>query len=379
MDAITKLKVLSNFDEEEYYIMNKDTVLCSFIWNEVGDVSVDPQITSGIENLPAFISKDLYSWLDSRTPPKHRAHMKELLDVIGCKSIKSIIDFSKGLSLTDTLWVKKSNSEIEWDKINLYDNEFDEVISKIAFNGGLYGHVISTTSPEFGTNGMLPKCWVRGSDGYIYLKKGGTEGARNAGFEPYSENLASQLLDKLEYNHVNYSVEQFRGKLVSSCRLITSKEVSMIPIYMLCDETSIFGIVRYYDSIGCKDEIIKMLIFDYLILNSDRHANNFAVLVNSDTFEPISMAPIYDNGVGVLNYYMLDGDINDYVSNYIPALYDSYEDVVKYYKNQLTSKHNVNKLVGFKFDRSQVKGYSGDKITFIENFIQDRVQQFLVW
>ena len=42
------------------------------------------------------------------------------------------------------------------------------------------------SSPEFTTNGMLPKCWRR-MENKIYLYKGATSGAANTGMEPYSE------------------------------------------------------------------------------------------------------------------------------------------------------------------------------------------------
>lgn len=68
-------------------------------------------------------------------------------------------------------------------KINLM-----KPIAKIAFEGGLYGKEFTTTSPEFGTSGSFAKCWVKEDDG-IYLLKRGSEGARNAGLEPYSGNV----------------------------------------------------------------------------------------------------------------------------------------------------------------------------------------------
>lgn len=39
-----------------------------------------------------------------------------------------------------------------------------------------------------------------------------------------------------------------------------------------------------------------MLVVDYLILNEDRHLNNFGMLRNADTREFIGAAPIFDSG-----------------------------------------------------------------------------------
>ena len=40
----------------------------------------------------------------------------------------------------------------------------------------------------------------------------------------------------------------------------------------------------------------RMIVLDYIILNEDRHLNNFGALRNADTLEWIGMAPIYDSG-----------------------------------------------------------------------------------
>lgn len=376
---MSKVQLLNLGNDDVYYVKNKDKDLMSFRWEIIDDETVTPTDIAIIDDsTPSFICNGLSSWLESRTPPKHRQFMYELLSSMNMKSVKDVIDFSKGLSLNDTFWVT-NNRGLVWDSINLFDNEFDETISRIAFDGGLFGERIKTTSPEFGTNGMLPKCWVRESDGVVYLKKGGTSGACNTGLEPYSEVLASQLLDALGYDHVTYTVENFRGKLVSSCPLFTSKSIGMIPIYLVCNIGSIFNIVNFCKLNNIADELYRMLIFDYLSLNSDRHGNNFAVLFDTDTYELKGLAPIYDNGVSMLNYYVLGSSLDEYTRNYVPQLYDSFASLAKYSKKNISIPHNVNKLIGFKFDRSQVPGYSNDRLDFIEEFIQGRVQEFLSW
>ena len=43
----------------------------------------------------------------------------------------------------------------------------------------------------------------------------------------------------------------------------------------------------------------KMIVLDYLILNEDRHMNNFDVIRNADTLEYLGAALIYDNGTSL--------------------------------------------------------------------------------
>ncbi len=361
---------------EQYLLMNKDVLWAKFSWNEFDEISLIQEY----RKLPFGISFD--SFIRRRTPPKHREHMKQLLTSLGLSSDRDVIDFGKGLSLTDTFWIQKATEDLNWDQINLYDNRFDETIAHIAFDGGLMGQYFSQTSPEYATDGMLAKCWVKQDSG-IYLKKAGTElGVSNDGREPYSEVLASQILDALEYPHVSYSLEKYRGRLVSSCPLITSKDVSMFPIYMFLKDQntkiSIPMLDMLYSEYGFQDSLYQMLIFDYLVLNPDRHASNFGLLLNSESLQPIGAIPIFDNGAGVLNYYSTGSDLASFIQTTIPYLYPSFELGARYAKDRIR-KHNVQKLISFRFDRSRVNGYSADKIDCIEKFIQIRVRQFLLW
>lgn len=43
------------------------------------------------------------------------------------------------LSLIDTYWVKPIDSYLCWRDVSLYDKQFNEVIAKTAFEGGLHG------------------------------------------------------------------------------------------------------------------------------------------------------------------------------------------------------------------------------------------------
>lgn len=74
-------------------------------------------------------------------------------------------------------------------------------------------------SPEYGTDGMLPKCWIRRND-VIYLMKGGTKVFNGAGHEPYSEYFVSQLESVLGIAHIEYDFVFYHDRIVSSCKLI---------------------------------------------------------------------------------------------------------------------------------------------------------------
>lgn len=349
--------------------MNKDTVLGMFKWLDNEDAELYKNY-----KLPIFISKDLFGWLKSRTPPKHREHIQELLKQCGLYSTKDIIDFSKGLSLSDTLWIT-NNDNTSLNSVSLFTNDFNEKIGKIAFTGGMFGIGFSTTSPEFGTNGMLPKCWVKENND-IVLCKGETSGFSNTGNEPYSEVLADQVLNCLKYNHVNYWLAQYHGSLVSKCKLFTSEHTMLLPLHLYFDIFQLTEVIDRYNHLNLADDIARYMIFDFLSYNTDRHAGNIGVLLDADTFEYISIAPIYDNGCSMLCYWNGDDDLEYYTNLATPALYSSFNRGARLGKKILKNKHNVQNLISFKFDRSLIPGFPENRLVAIEDWLQTRVRKF---
>ena len=93
------------------------------------------------------------------------------------------------------------------------------MISRAAFNGTFVSERVSSTSPEFGTDGGYAKCWLREKD-EIYLYKGGS-----ALYEvvPLSEYLAAQLAEQICPSYTAYDLSHHHGKLVSKCNLFTSE------------------------------------------------------------------------------------------------------------------------------------------------------------
>lgn len=357
----------------EYGIYNKDVLLCTFEWDTENYICNLKQAAG----MPAFASS-AQEWLDSRMPQKHREHIERVLKLIGQSTLKGVIDYTHGLSLTDTMWVKPNHLDLPWDAVSLYRHEFDEVIAHTAFDGGMYGRTLSTTSPEFTTGGMLPKCWVReGQD--IVLVKGGTSGFSNTGNEPYSEVMASQILDRLEFEHVKYWLANYRGRKVSKCKLLTSEQVGMVPIYKVFDSNSFEKIIFSAKERGFGEGVAQHLVLDYLTCNTDRHLGNLSVLFDNDSFELLKFAPIYDNGCAMLTYWNGQDSIAEYTTQLPPSCYSDFGWGVKrafelWDKKAL--REQVSQLIGFKFYRTQLGDFPDVRIDKLEEWLQTRVEAF---
>lgn len=329
----------------------------------------------------------LESWLKHRVIPKNRAYVDALLSKTGLSANRplGIIAVCKGLSLNDCYWVDSADNESSFAKVNLYDNRFSTILASIAFTG--YGSSVRSSlfsSPEFSTNGMLPKCWRR-INGKIYLYKGGTSGFSNTGFEPYSELYAYQIAKAMGINAIRYTLtKDLKKSLCSKCELFTSKDYSYMPIGQLICKGNMEAIREYYQTLGQSfvDALDDMIIFDALICNVDRHLGNFGVLVNNVTNQIEKPAPLFDHGnslfsLGGLDLWNNETAFHEYVETLVPVAYDDFLDEARKVM-QLRHHKMLRQLLNFSFDRRASRyNLPTNRLAMIEREVQRRARILL--
>lgn len=374
-----------------YTLMHFDTPLIEFSAERQAEMNIE--IMEAHEEYKKLFPLDLAevsergiaSWIKHRSIPKNRAYVDTLLSSLGLSINRplDIIRVSKGLSLNDCYWLKQEGSRDSFDSVNLYDNRFSRVLGQIAFTGYGSSNVSGlTSSPEFTTNGMLPKCWRR-IDGKILLYKGGTMGASNTGNEPYSEFYAYQIGKILGMNVVPYSLSKWKNTLCSTCELFTSKDVSFAPVGRIVRSGGMQAVREYYKKLGAEFEkaLNDMLVFDALIFNTDRHYGNFGFLIDSHTNRIIAPAPLFDHGNSLFHFAVGDAlkskeSFLKYAKTQMPCVYDDY---VAEAKKVLTheQRNAVRKLLDFKFPRHSRYNLSKERLSLIEYAVSQRAAELL--
>ena len=276
----------------EYELMNQDNrVLRFFCARNIFD---EPEFTelAWLTPLRPIGYGNLHDFLARRQAPKHRKHIKELLERYGCDDLDGFLRVTHALSLNDTFWVKEADSDLRWAEVSLYQNEFDQLVSEAAFDGVISETDLSSTSPEFGTDGYYAKCWVREAGG-IWLYKSGS-GLHV--IEPVSEFLVSQLAERICPNAVRYDLKIFHDTLVSKCPLFTSEATGLAKASCVFrGEQTIPRLLEYCQAHGGDGDFRRMCVLDALTLNPDRHYGNFGFLFDNRTMEIQGMAPVFDN------------------------------------------------------------------------------------
>ena len=333
----------------------------------------------------ALTPEGLSRWLRRRTIPKNRAYVHNLLAKCGLNLNRplSIINICKGLSLNDCYWVVQEDNDDVFEKVNLYDNPFSNVLAELAFTG--YGSSLRSSlfsSPEFTTNGMLRKCWRR-IGGKVYLYKGGTEGASNMGFEPYSEFYAAQIAAAMGVRAIPYGLSRWKGVLCSTCELFTSKEYSYIPVGHLVTKGGMDAVKAYYESLGAEfmAALHEMLVFDAVICNVDRHFGNFGVMVDNRTNAVVSPAPLFDHGNSLFNFagmdvWTSDAALEEYIETLAPSVYDDFLGTAS---AVLTPelREKLRHLLTFRFKKHARYNLPGKRLRMIENQVQKRARVLL--
>ncbi len=376
-----------------YYLKLFDEDLVSFnMDNKLGLNITDIKILSNNKKIfPIRLQEEINEeaiedFIKSRIIPKNRAFVHTILESAGLNinDKKSIIDVSKGLSLTDCYWVVQDKT-LKFEDYNLYDNNFSKVLSLIAFTG--YSSKIKDliTSPEFATNGMLPKAW-RKINNEIYLFKGSTASYNcvNTGFEPYCEFYASQIAAKMGVEHVDYDLSKWKNTLSSTCKLFTSKNTSYVQIGDIVSHGGIKNVYEYVKGLGFKEKFINMILFDAICINTDRHYGNFGLIRDNNTGEFIDFAPIFDNGESLLSKaipsifdnkeefrkYIKKSEIN--ISYYGV----SYDDLVKEFCNKTHIK-TLRKLLDFKLKKHSSYNLPAKRLECLNYMIQERARKFI--
>jgi len=364
-------------------LRHRDRELLRFEWVEPQGVRVVSVNEAERRFLPIEMhgvanDETLWTWLTRRTVPKHRHYIQMMLGNLGImqKDTRAIIEMCKGLSLNDVHWVVPDGFRGSWKDYNLYDNTFSKTLAVMAFTGGFRGEFNpareETTSPEFTTNGMLAKCWRRRDEG-VFLYKGGTEGAANAGFEPYSEFYAAQIAEAMGLDHVAYGLEKFKGRLCSTCPLFTGDKYAYVPA----------GRVVSRDEALADPRFANVFFFDAVIFNTDRHMGNFGYLVDNDTNEIVGAAPIFDNGYGLFSLALFSpgqkhdefDDLRKFVNRVAPALYDKWLGFPGGVNAGMRAR--LERLRGFRFAHHKYYNLPVDRLHAIEDFLQKRVSEIL--
>ena len=160
--------------------------------------------------------------------------------------------------------------------------------------------------------GCLSKGWYQDEFNKKYLVKGNSSPSLYgiSGYEPFSEVLAYRLGKLLDLPVIEYwlapavdfpEIHTYNCDWVSICPEISRGRSQLVSYCYWADQKNKKEVKDYFNfylkSELSNESLIRLLVFDAVIGNPDRHLNNFDLLVGEHT----ELAPIFDNGAALLS------------------------------------------------------------------------------
>lgn len=169
---------------------------------------------------------------------------------------------------------------------------------------------ISAVSLSHTSKGVLCK-WIGLCDGdLLYVKTGKLSYGKFSNLEPLSECIASDIGSLLGLNVIATDcadidikgVEGVKDQIatVSYTKSYVGEGEVFYSVYKLEGDGVTYDLlVNKYPQF--KEDFNKMILFDFIINNTDRHLNNFGFILSSDSLELKRFSPIFDNGGSLLS------------------------------------------------------------------------------
>ena len=249
-------------------------------------------------------SDRLKSWWSSRSIPATRTGIRHLLRTLDMDESTPLLLKSMGLSLTDHYWIRPPGSEARWEDVNFFNNGFSDDVGDLLFGSEVRDGELDLSSPDNTSEGMLMKRW-KIVDGRRCLIKTGELPYRQ---EVYNERAACILAEHMGVLHVGYDVIEYGGVVCSICEDLIDEGTELVSAHQIVrSEIHGPGIPLYDHLVSCclhhgldaVPFLDRMMVFDYLIGNTDRHLNNFGVVRDSRTLEWRGFAPLFDSGTSM--------------------------------------------------------------------------------
>lgn len=272
----------------------------------VGKVYAEEHVPIGVSVRKHRLDRgELNRWWRGRAIPASRAGLQDALQQLNVSDVQLLAEKCLGLSLSDQYWICPKASDLQWEQVNFFENPFSEDVGNILLGAVAECGQISLMSPDNTSDGWLQKKWII-SEGKRCLIKGGSGAIRQ---EPYNEVLASCIMNRLEIPHVAYSLTQEGGYPYSICEDFITPDTELISAWHIMQtmkKENHVSVYQHYKNccsgLGILDiqrALDQMIVLDYLIVNEDRHMNNFGVIRRADTLEYLGAAPIFDSGTSL--------------------------------------------------------------------------------
>lgn len=350
-----KLPTLStNAKELTGYLMCEDTVVAEFKNGECTYIDE--------KRAPLLIKRthNLIEFLKGRVIDESRVNSRLLKKFMEIKETKKedIALRVYGKTITDSFWFKPKFSKLNYCDIEFKDDFYDD----LSLNGTIA--IIPKSprySPQLTAIGSYEKCW-KIIDGKWWLYKKGTDR------EIFSEMFCYKLAKALGIDTAIYETEK---EYIRS--LDFSSGYNFEPISSIAGDDdsydNVFNSLSEY-SFDIQRDYIRLIMFDTIVNNVDRHNENCGLLRDIKSGEVLKLAPNFDNNLALISRQSItntDPKLDGFVSYFIKFIKQNKQ------AQQIFKTINLNKI-----DNNIIKKISNEinpevDSQLLEKYIMNRI------
>lgn len=287
------------------YVMNKNAVTAKFIKGDLIFINEDiaPLVIKRTHSLEKFLKLRVIDM--SRTNARI---LKKVLNIDVDEDYKASL-YSYALSISDHYWFKPLHSKLKYDDIDFNNDALFEASLKGETN--VFYHK-AKLSPEITTTGSFEKGWRYINNEWYLYKTGNNR-------QLFSELFCSEFASLIGINTIRYELDS--GYI--RCKNFSPK-YNFEPLASLLDDNEDYDTIfktLYKIKKNIARDYLKLIFFDSVINNVDRHNENIGLLRDDTNGKILSLAPNFDNNLALIattetlnSNISKDGFVNFFIS-----------------------------------------------------------------
>lgn len=347
------------FDFEDFVVKVIDNDRLPFcLRSDIRDSCLPKDILHNVQAVKNYLSSRVLSLSRDNAKQIYAAFQIPQIDSIDNRV--NICVNCKGVSIQDSYWVRTDSEDICWDNVNIRQNKLRDILN-VSLSG--FSPTISTSSicPELTTKGLFRKGWIHlGNDLYM-LKSDRTNNYINTKMEILASEMLNCFDNKVDcISYVGDIKETAEGtEFISICKNFVNEKYSFVEAWEVMDYARRCGLdFRTHCLELWGNQFACIPVLDYIIVNTDRHTQNYGFFMNNDTGRLEKMAPLFDyNCALVADFFQRDaGDTLSQMFNTAETLRElAYQFIphssIRFQEEKFVRLLNDNKEYEHIFDR----------------------------